>query len=53
MFQKGGAFLIIVPLLATVLGLIGGSLFRYYCTEITNSFTKKILIKQAELDRFQ
>ena len=30
-----------------------GSLFRGYCTEITNSFTKKILIEQGELDRLQ
>ena len=30
-----------------------GSLFRGYCTKMTNSFTKKILIEQAELDRLQ
>ena len=35
------------------MALLVGSLIRSYCTKMTNSFTKKILIVQAELDRLQ
>ena len=30
-----------------------GSVFRGYWTEMTNQFTKKVQIEQAELDRLQ
>ena len=40
-FQKGGALPIIAPLLATVLGSIGGDLYRGLCGKIMSSFFKK------------
>ena len=33
------------------MALLAESLFRGYCVKMTNSFTKKILIEKAELDR--
>ena len=51
--QKNGALPIVVQLLATVLGSLGENLFRCFYEKMTSSFSKKVVIDQAELDRFQ
>ena len=51
--QKGGALLIVVLLLATVLGSLGGEFNSRFYEKITSSFSKKVLIEQAKLDRLQ
>ena len=51
--QNGGALPIIVPLLATVLGSIGGEFISRIFRKNECSFSKKVLIEQAELDRLQ
>ena len=51
--QKGGALPIIAPLLATVLSSIGGDIISRLCVKMTSSFSKKVLIEQAELDSLQ
>ena len=53
MLQNGGALPIIAPLLATVLGPISGEFISRLMRKMTSSFSMKVLIEQAELDRLQ
>ena len=52
-FQKNCALPIIVPLLATMLGSIDVEFILRIFYKNENSFTNRILIEQAELDRLK
>ena len=51
--QKGGDLSIVFSLLATVLGSLGGEFISRVLRKITSSFSKKVFIKQVELERLQ
>ena len=51
--QKGGALPIVVPLLATDLGSLGGEFISRLLRKNDKEFSKKVLIEQAEVDQLQ